>query len=146
MRRMNLPAGSSREPNPYQPPGAAERAELGQPNRTLFVLAAVGAGLASLYWAALTALMALGAAAGSLPTSRIVVPCILIVLYAHRGYRIFTGDAGAARRILWLHGLGMVMAVTQMASGDPVVILLHSVKIAIHLFGGITAFLAQRAR
>jgi hypothetical protein len=141
-----MTTGASMDPNPYRPPGAAGDAGPSQPNRTLFMLAAVGAGLASLYWAALTALMALGAAAGSLPTSRIVVPCILIVLYAHRGYLILKGDAGAARRILWLHGLGMVMAVTQMASGNPVVLLLHGVKIAIHLFGGITAFLAQRGR
>ena len=51
---------------------------------------------------------------------------------------------GAARRIVWLHVVGLVFTVIQMGSG--ILFLLQVIKILIHIFGGVTAFLAQRAR
>jgi hypothetical protein len=141
---MSFAPGGSMNPNPYQPPtsidGSAEAS--GRQNRTLFVLAAIGAGLAALYWAGLILMMGLGSVSGA----QFFLPCVLVGFYGWRGYQIFRGDASAAKRILWLHGVGLVMALLQMASGNPLLLLLYGVKIAIHLFGGVTAFLAQRPR
>ncbi len=132
-------------PDPAGPPDHSH-AEMGQlPNRTPFVLAAIGAGLASLYWAGLTLLIALGVAMGSVSALQILLPCVLIVLYAVRGFQIFKGDPVAAKRILWLHGIGGVMAMIQMGSGNTLLIALQSIKIAIHIFGAITAYLAMRS-
>jgi hypothetical protein len=124
---------------PGYPPGAAAV------NRTPFVLAAVGAGLASVYWAALTLLIGLGVALGSGSVTQVIVPGILIVLYAMRGWQIFKGDPNAARRILWLHGVGGVVAIMQMMQGSGLLVALQGVKVVIHVFGGVTAYLAQRA-
>jgi hypothetical protein len=128
-------------PNPYQPPGAPAGREPGQRNRAPFVLAAVGAGLASLYWGAMV-LLTLSMGNGAGPQS--FLPLLLVGLYAYRGYQIFTGDTQAAGRILWLHGIGAVMAFMQMmgASGLGV---FQGVKVAINVFGAITAYLATRA-
>src|SRR5262245_5748909 len=96
--------------NPYQPPGsypASPYAAAGYPravppsgNRTMFVLAAVGAWLASAYWAALTLLIGLSVALGSGSLTSIFLPCILIGLYAVRGFQIIKGDSQAATRIV----------------------------------------------
>jgi hypothetical protein len=132
--------------DPYQPPGVLAAAEPATPtSRRLFILAAIGAGLASVYWAALTVILGFGAASGSTSGVQVVLPCVLVVLYAMRGFKILKGDRAAARGILWLHGLGALMAVLRLLAGDPVTIVLQGVKIAIHVFGGITAYLAQRA-
>jgi hypothetical protein len=135
-------------PNPYQPPRAAD-APQGEPgarqNRTLFVLAAIGAGMASLYWAGLTALLGFGTAFGSTPGSKVIVPGVLVIFYAVRAYQIFQGNISAAKRILWLHGVGGMLAVFQMMSGNAVVIGLNAVKIAIHLFGAVTAYFAAQS-
>ncbi|HXU80664.1 MAG TPA: hypothetical protein VN914_04665 [Polyangia bacterium] len=139
---MTVPGGSPVDPNPYQPPRAPDD----EGRRNLFVLAAVGAFLASLYWALVTALLAFGIAKGSMEGTALILPVVLVAMYASRGYRIWKGDADAARGILWLHGLGMVMAVIHMTSGAAQVAALHGVKIAIHIFGLITAYLAQRSR
>jgi hypothetical protein len=140
-------------PNPYQPPqqpmrAAAPGVDVGAApagNRTLFVLAAVGAGLASLYWATLTLLIGLGVAIGSGSPVQIILPFVLIVLYAVRGYQLFQGDPLAARRILWLHGIGGLAAFAQMASAGGFWGALQGVKIVIHVFGGVMAFLALRS-
>jgi hypothetical protein len=142
--------GSLLAMNPYQPPEppraapAYPSAGAASANRTPFVLAAVGAGLASAYWAALTLLIGLGAALGSGSAAQVIVPCILVVLYAVRGWQIFKGDANAAKRILWLHGVGGVVAIMQMVSGSGVLVALQGVKVLIHVFGGITAIAASR--
>ena len=106
-------------PNPYQPPQAPFGYPQSAPpeNRTMFVLAAIGAGLASVYWAGLTLLIGLGAAMGSASMVQVILPIVLIVLYAVRGLQIFKGDRAAARRILWLHGLGCIAAFMQIAAG-----------------------------
>ena len=134
-------------PNPYEapqapgPPGGYPYPPAGPPaDRTMFVLAAVGAGLASAYWAGLTLLIGFSAASGF----QIILPIVLIVLYAVRGVQIFKGDRAAARRILWLHGFGAISAVLQIASGGPLFFILQGIKIAIHIFGGITAYLVQK--
>jgi hypothetical protein len=139
-------------PNPYQapqapgPPGAYPYPPAGPPaDRTMFVLAAVGAGLASAYWAGLTLLIGLGAAYGSVSAVQIILPVVLIVLYAVRGVQIFNGDRAAARRILWLHGFGAVSALLQIASGGALFFVLQGIKILIHIFGGITAYLVQKS-
>jgi uncharacterized protein YaaW (UPF0174 family) len=46
---------------------------------------------------------------------------------------------------VWLHGLGVVVSVIQFAAGGPVMWLLQGIKIAIHIFGLVSAFLARRA-
>lgn len=131
-------------PNPYESPTAYAPAPAVVPGRRMFVLAAIGAGLASVYWAGLTLLIVLGAVMNKLSPLQIVIPCVLIVLYALRGVQIYRGDVAAAQRILWLHIVGGAMAVLQIVTGNPVVVVLYSIKIVIHVFGGVTAYLARR--
>jgi hypothetical protein len=120
-----------------------------QPLRSPFVLlAAIGAGLASVYWALMTVIMGLALLSpdsGTSSPTTLLVPCLLIALYAWRGVQIYQGDAGALSRILWLHFLGAVISVIQFAAGGPVMWLLQGIKIAIHIFGLVSAFLARRA-
>jgi hypothetical protein len=101
--------------------------------------------LASVYWAALTLLLVVGVATGSASSTRIVFPLILIVLYALRGVQIFKGDVAATRRILWLHAVGGIFAFIQMLSGGIFLMVLQGIKVAIHIFGGVTAYLAYRS-
>jgi hypothetical protein len=140
-------------PNPYQPPnpyggappGASPGAGVAVVNRTPFVLAAVGAWLASLYWAALALLRGLFAAVGSTSGALVIMPIILIVLYALRGFQVLKGDLAAARRLLWLHGFGALAALLLASQSSGFYAGLQSVKVLIGIFGGVTAFLAQRA-
>jgi hypothetical protein len=138
-------------PNPYDPPQHYKQPAAGPGvagaagNRNLFVLAAIGAGLASLYWAALTLLIGVGVAIGTGSPVQIVLPFVLIALYAVRGYQLFRGDPAAARRILWLHGIGGLAAFVQMVSAGGFWGALQGVKILIHIFGGVTALLALRS-
>jgi hypothetical protein len=138
-------------PNPYQPPnpyaGAPPGASPGVAvvNRTPFVLAGVGAWLASLYWAALALLRGLFAAAGAGSGALVVMPLILIVLYAVRGFQVMQGDVAAARRLLWLHGFGAMAALLLALSSSGFYAGLQSVKVLIGIFGAVTAFRAQRA-
>jgi hypothetical protein len=89
--------------NPYQAPGLyappATAVAVGAPSRTLFILAGVGAFLASGYWALMTLLLVAGMAAGTVSGTTLVFPVILIVLYALRGLQIIKGDVAAPRRI-----------------------------------------------
>lgn len=132
--------------NPYEPPGPHDdRPGIEPPQRTIFILAAIGAWIAGAYWAALTLLLGLGVAAGSVSATQIILPCVLIGLYAVRGFQIFKGDPAAARRVLWLHGIGGIVALVQMFSGGALLIVLQAFKVAIHGFGAVTAYLAGRA-
>jgi hypothetical protein len=83
-------------------------------------------------------------AAGSVSATTGIVPLILIVLYAMRGVQLLKGDPNAARRILWLHGIGAVVALMQMTSSSGLVFVLQGVKVAINLFGAATAYWAWR--
>lgn len=134
--------------NPYQAPGDDGR-QPGMPapgDRTMFVLAAVGAWLASAYWGALTLLLVFGATMGTVAPTQVILPLILIGLYAYRGLQLFKGDPAAAKRILWLHGLGAVAALMQMFQGGSIVAVLQVIKIVIHIFGAVTAMLALRSQ
>jgi hypothetical protein len=143
-------------PNPYEPPRPyspeqnpqayyPQSAVVTTVDRTPFVLAAVGAWLAGAYWAALTLLILVGASSGNGSMTSVIMPFILIFLYAARGFNLFKGDPKAAQTILWLHGFGIFAAISQMASGGGIIVALQSVKILIHVFGGVTALLALRA-
>jgi hypothetical protein len=140
-------------PNPYQPPnpysgapsGASPGAAVAVVNRTPFVLAGIGAWLASLYWAALALLRGLFAAAGAGSGITVLMPMILVGLYAVRGFQVFQGDPAAARRLLWLHAFGSMAALLLAFSASGFYAGLQSVKVLIGIFGGVTAFLAQRA-
>jgi len=138
-------------PNPYQPPnpyaGAPPVASSGVAavNRTPLVLAAVGAWLASLYWAALALLRGLFAAAGTGSGAMVIMPIVLIVLYAMRGFQVLQGDPAAARRLLWLHAFGALAALLLAFSTSGFYAGLQSVKVLIGIFGAVTAFRAQRA-
>lgn len=142
-------------PNPYQPPapyqapaypGAVAGATL---SKTPFILAAVGAWLAAGYWGLMTALLALGAFLGTTSGAQVILPCVLIALYAFRGFQLLKGDPAAARRILWLHGVGALVAMLQaggsVMTGAIVLAGLQALKVVINVFGGITAYLAMRA-
>src|SRR5690349_12005718 len=133
------------EPNPYHAPASLALDPPERLNRAPFVLAALGAGLASLYWAAITALIAFGTASGATSGMQLVLPCVLVGLYAMRGFQLFKGDPAAAQRVLWLHGVGGVVAIIQIATGDPFIQVLHGIKVAIHVFGAVTAYRAKRA-
>ena len=113
-------------------------------NRTPFILAAVGAGLTSLYWTALALLIGVAASTGSSNPLQVILPFVLIGLYAYRGYQVFQGEPAAANALLWLHGIGGVVSVMRMAGGDSIVILLYGIKIALHVFGAATAFWAMK--
>gem|GEM_PF-6072742 len=134
--------GSAVNSNPYEPPGLYEPPQ--QPtSKTPFILAAIGAFAASLYWAGLTLLIGLSEASGV----QMVMPFVLVGLYAFRGFQVYSGDPAAAQRLLWLHGIGAAMTVFQMTQGgDGVVMLLQGIKVGIHLFGGGTAYFALKAR
>lgn len=116
-----------------------------QSNRSSFVLASIGAWLASAYWAALTLLIVFGVVMGSVSGVQIILPCVLIGFYAWRGFQVFKGDRRAAKGLLWLHGVGAAMAMLRMSAGGTVLVVLYAIKIAIHIFGAVTAYLAQRA-
>lgn len=131
--------------NPYQPPQGPPTLSQGSSARGAFTLAGVAALLASLYWAALTLLIGYGAAAGSTSPTQIIMPIVLIVLYAYRGIQLFQGDVAAARRILWLHGLGALVAVFQLMKASGLLVGLVGAKVAINIFGVVTALLAVRA-
>ena len=72
--------------NPYQPPAGADAMVAAE--RGKFVLAAIGAFLAAGYWALVTALTGLGAMMGTGSPANLVLPVVLIGLYAVRGYQI----------------------------------------------------------
>jgi hypothetical protein len=110
----------------------------------MLILAAVGAALASLYWGGMTLLLLLGAITGSTSALQLVLPALLIGLYALRAVQMLRGDVSAANRIVLLHVFGGFMAALSMISGGGLLIVLQSIKLAIHVFGGVTAFLASR--
>jgi hypothetical protein len=88
--------------------------------------------------------MALAVAGGKVSAAQLFLPVLLIGFYAFRGYQLFRGDPAAAKRLLWLHGAGAAVAILQIATGGVVLIVLQSMKLVIHLFGGIGAYLAHR--
>jgi hypothetical protein len=127
--------------NPYEPPTA----DVPAPERKkALVLAGIGAWLASAYWAAITLLLMLSVAARPAGGAQLLMPVFLVGIYAVRGYQMFMGDVSAARRILWIHGVGGVLAAVQVAEGAGMVMVLHAVKVLIHVFGGAAAWRAQK--
>jgi hypothetical protein len=140
-------------PNPYQPPsayggpppGASPGVGAVVVNRTPFVLAGIGAGLASVYWAASALLRAIDSAAGGVSGMSVVLPILLVVLYAMRGVQVFRGDPSAAQRLLWLHVVGAVAALLQTLAASGFYAGMAGVKVIINIFGAVTAFLATRA-
>jgi hypothetical protein len=133
-------------PNPYEAPSAASSSTAPPSvNRTPLLLAAISAGLASIYWAVMTLLLALSATFGSTSYAYVVMPCVLIVLYALRASQILKGDVLAARRLLWLHIVGGGFAVLQMTTDVGFMVTLHAIKVGIHVFGAVTVVFAQRA-
>lgn len=133
--------------NPYEPPGGGYTpAQTTTFNRRPFVLAAIGAWLAALYWLGMTLLLGAAVASGGLGPAQLILPFVLIGLYAHRGWRLYNADPRMIRSILMLHGLGIFASIMQItAAKNEVVTIMNGVKIAIHVFGMITAFLAKRA-
>ena len=127
--------------NPYEPPQ-----DMGRPReaKRALLLAAVGAFLASGYWAVVALLLRAAATTHGSSGPRLIVPIVLIAIYAVRGYQMLTGDVGAARRIVWVHGVGGAFAILQMAGGVPFVVVLNGVKVLIHIFGGVMAWRAVR--
>jgi hypothetical protein len=117
------------------------------PDRTLCTLAAVGAALASTYWGALVALMLLGMFGGyAISPLQVALPILLIVLYAMRAVRVYRGDRSAARRLAWLHLIGGVFGLIYLTNYGSVIATLYGIKVAIHVLGGIPAFLVSRER
>ena len=129
--------------NPYQPPAAYVVNAPRPAARSAFVLAAAAAFLASMYWAGLTLWLGLGAALGSGSVIQLILPLVFVVLYAMRGFQLLKGDVAAARRLIWLHVVGAAMAAIQLRAGAIVILL--AIKIAINVFGAITAYRATRA-
>lgn len=125
--------------NPYAPGNANARV-----NRTPLVLAAIGAWAAAGYWALLTALLVFGAAMGSVSGLHVILPVVLIGFYAYRGVQMFKGDRRAARALLWLHGLGGIIAVLNVMSASGLLVVLQGVKVVIHIFGVVTVLMARR--
>lgn len=132
--------------NPYEPPRAAvvEETRERAGSRTTLLLAALGAWAASLYWAALTALIAFGAAMGSVSPTQVILPVVLIGLYAVRGFQIMKGQQRAIRSLMWLHGVGGVFACFQVVTSSGFFVALQAVKVLIHLFGIVTVLMARK--
>jgi hypothetical protein len=133
--------------NPYESPGSRledEDPNPGTKRPIAFVIAAVGAWFAALYWAVLALLMGVSAAIGAASALQVVLPVVLIGLYVVRGLQLFKGDLRAAQRLLWLHGIGGLMAVLSISKGGAVFAVVYGIKLAIHIFGGIAAFVAQK--
>jgi hypothetical protein len=114
-------------------------------NRTPFILAGIGALAASAYWGLLTVLLFVGVASGGVSPAQIILPCVLVGLYAVRGFQLFQGDPRAASRILWLHIVGGALAIIYVITGSGFWVALQGLKVAIHVFGGVTAYLAKRS-
>jgi len=131
---------------PYDPYGAPARERIEAPSRTPFILAAVGAFCASGYWALLTLLLGFAAYTGGASGAQVIMPIVLIVLYAYRGVLVLKGDPRSARSLLALHGIGGVLAAVQLAAGAGLIVLfLQGLKVVIHIFGGIAAYSATKA-
>jgi hypothetical protein len=136
--------------NPYEPPrpGAVSNFASPQPipvvNRTPFVLAALGAWAASGYWALMLLLGAVGVASGAGSSTGLILPLVLIVLYASRGLQLYKGDPAAIRRIMWLHGFGAVAAIIQVLQLSGIVAVLQGLKVVINVFGICAALWAHR--
>jgi hypothetical protein len=114
-------------------------------NRTPFIIAAVGSWLASAYWALLTALTFLTAiTGGELSGFRALLPLVLIVLYAVRGFGALRGDPRSLNSLTWLHGIGAVATLINSRDLSGLALGLNAVKIAINLFGAVSAFMAMR--
>jgi hypothetical protein len=133
--------------NPYESPGVGDTlTEMTPERRSTFVMAAIGSGLASLYWGALTLLIGLGVATGNVSGAQLILPCVLIGLYGVRAFQIWKGDPTAAKRVLWLHGVGGALAIFNVATGGGgLIMILQGIKVLIHVFGGITAHRASKA-
>jgi hypothetical protein len=128
-------------PQPYSHP-AQPQARVGVP----FVLAAIGAWITAIYWAAVTLIIGLGVALGSGSFMNFIMPCVLIGLYALRGFQIFKGDPRAAQRIIWLHGIGCISALSQVAAATSTFVVgMQVIKIVINILGGVAAFYAYRS-
>lgn len=130
--------------NPYQSPLSSD----GSPaagSRTPYILAGIGALMASLYWGGLTLLIAIGVSGGSVSGFQMVLPILLIGFYAVRAFQLFQGQKSAAKSVLWLHGVGGAFAILQIVSGNPIAVVLQVIKLVIHVFGAITAYLAYRS-
>ena len=130
-------------PDPYKPPVPAD---IGEPtfSRRPFVLAAVASGLTSAYWSVLTLLILIGAGSADLSPVQVVLPLILIFLYAQRAMRVFNGDRSAANRLIGLHLIGGLMTVMRLAAGGFIV--LYVIKLVIHIFGALTAYWASKTQ
>jgi hypothetical protein len=111
-------------------------------SRTPFVLAASVAVLTSLYWAALAFLVGVASSLGDTSPAQLILPIILIGLYAFRGFQVFQGDPTAARSLLWLHGIGGVIGVMRMFGRDPITLVLYGIKVVLHVAGAGTAYWA----
>lgn len=135
------------EPNPYQPPRSSDQPSTqAESNRKLFLLAGIGAALAGGYWALVGAVVALGSASGAFSAGSLFPPLLAIAFYGSRAYRIFKGDAASAvRDLVWLHAIGLIAVAIRMFSGSTLLMALQGVKIAIHIFGGVAAYLAKRS-
>ena len=114
------------------------------PSRSAFVLAAIGGWAAAAYWAALTFLIFTGVAAGAVSPVQIILPAILIALYAYRGWETFRGNPSAASGLMWLHILGAGLTIVQLVMGISFWPTVQVIKIVVHVFGAVTAFLARR--
>lgn len=131
--------------NPYAAPAEEPGPGPSPQARARFKQAAIVAWLASAYWALMTALIALGVAAGAASGSALVLPAALIALYAYRGYQVFHCNLAAATGLLILHVVGGAVAVFQLSTGDSLLVTLTGIKVAIHVLGCITAARARSA-
>lgn len=77
---------------------------------------------------------------------RALLPLVLVGLYVVRGAQVYRGDPATPTRLIWLHGVGAVFAVFQMSNGPTTFVTFQGIKVAINLFGALTAYLALRAQ
>lgn len=133
--------------SPYQPPGPSPDAL--PASRTPFILAGIGGFAAAGYWALLTLILgfAVYSGAGGVSTTSVVMPVVLIALYAYRGVLVMRGDPRSAKSLLWLHAVGGLFAAFSLATSIGMfAAFLQGLKVAIHIFGGITAHAATKQR
>ena len=95
----------------------------------------------------LVALLAAGKLyGGAIESYQLVMPIVLVALYAMRAYRVYTGDLRSARNLAWLHALGAIVAVVNIVQfNTPIITVLYGIKVVVHVVGGVPAFLLSRS-
>ena len=94
---------------------------------------------------ALASLFGFRVASGAATVPSILMSSVLIVLFTLRGFQLWRGDRSAAKKILFLHAADVIGLAQIFLGGSVLVTILVSIKVALHVFGAIAAYLSMKA-